>query len=215
MGIMLKLLRGTLLACALVPASAMAALVIDVYEYNGNVVFEASGTLDLEGVAYQVITISDESDFVVADAGQMVASIEANTGSIFMVQPTTLPLTVHLYDSAVTPAPFGTGGAALASDYFSDGSPLFGLLSDSDLHGVFLTPEFIQGSAFSQSMVFEGTTFAELGIAADASYIWSWSNGETVTMSVSTVVPEPATYAAIIGAAMLGLVGLRRWQRSV
>lgn len=217
---MLKFIFPLATAGLVVPCASQAALVISVYENAGSTYFEASGTLNLAGVNRIAVTVGDESiqsgsetvsiaDLV--DNGMLTASIEAQSSALFMVSDTPLPTTMYLYEGVDFPTFFGSGGAAFASQYTANGSPNFGLVGDEEfLHGILLDVDSNETFTFSQSMVFDGLTIADLGIDTGV-YTWEFSNGEVITMEVpSSVIPEPTTWAALLSLGALGFTFYRR-----
>ncbi|MEO0795026.1 MAG: PEP-CTERM sorting domain-containing protein [Verrucomicrobiota bacterium] len=182
----------TIATIALLAASVItshAAIVITAAEVGGNVVISGSGSIDLAGAAPGGPTILGDDALIIPN-GAAVGYDALGGGTT-------------LYDSyiAISPGPFGTGGATTTP--IVSGDPFFvagGLIG--------LPPGYVSNAPISFSSTYVGTTFAGLGITTPVASVWALPS-DTVTLTVGSV-PEPSTYIA--GAGLLGL-GTMVWLR--
>lgn len=202
-----KVHYGVALLCLAFASHLHGTLVIHLSQVDGNVVAQASGSLDLRGVHYDTVEL-EEID--IGD-GSNGAVIGPQDGALYMLgSELELPMDFHFYYPLLAPGPFGAGSPAIASLYNSNSSPLFGLIaasSDDPLFtGILLTPDFTHGSEFNQSMTFVDQTLESMGIAV-GSYTWEWENGATATLNV---IPEPSLLAVFAGLSTWILIALRK-----
>lgn len=116
--------------------------------------------------------------------------------------------TVEMFMYAVEspPSNFGAGG------FLDAGGGALGedvLIIDHAI--IMINPDYGSGENLSAGAVFVNTTVQGMGIDP-GSYVWTLANGETITMVVPTV-PEPAAYAALLGAGALACGFFRRLRR--
>ena len=67
------------------------------------------------------------------------------------------------------------------------------------------------GTALSDSMTFNSTNFASLGLTP-GTYVWTWgtgANADSFTLEIGSV-PDGGSTVSLLGLASLGLVALRR-----
>jgi hypothetical protein len=83
-------------------------------------------------------------------------------------------------------------------------------------HFIYVPAGYVSGTQLSDTDTFNGATFASLGITS-GTYTYTWGSGPTAdTATVMTIasVPEPSTWAAILGGfGILGAVQRFRRQR--
>ena len=180
-----------------------------------------AGALSLASTASAQITINVIEDFgAVYATGSGSANITALTqGSTFASQSgydATLPafrvgfggaVNVDSYTTVSGPSAFGTGSLIQWDVSIGD---QFGFNGTS----LIVPAGYVSGTALSGTSDIYGLTLAQLGLT-EGTYVYSWggaSAAETLTLNISTTsaVPEPSSFAALAGFAMLGLAGTRR-----
>jgi hypothetical protein len=178
--------------------SAEAAVVITGQEVGGNVEFSYSGSLDLTG-----LTFSGTDNFGIP------ANPEIVTGPPATFQFGTGSFDSYLSSSIVNYPSLGVSSIVTVADTTSGG-----LLSPTYLSGfteLLLVPAgYTSGASLSGSASFTGS-FLSLGIdTANGPYVWTLSNGETLTMQFgATAVPEPLTLLGASAAIAFG-AGFKR-----
>jgi hypothetical protein len=169
--------------------SVSQASVIFVFsEVGSDLVGNLSGTLDLTGATVsQPASNSNFDAFLRSNEAFLVAGPGANAEFIgYSVSGATS---------------FGSSDTILAS-YTGDLFTLDGLFGDLRLSTSFL------GGALSGTMTLANTAISDLGLTGN-NFIYSLSNGETVTISFVSQVSAPATLA-IFGLSLAGLGWSRR-----
>ena len=173
------------------------AVNITIQEVGGNVVWTATGTLNLGGLTYASTQSGGGIGF---DANaRLFASGLANPN-------------IDVYNGSITlPSAFGTGGGAATS---ATGSYI----------GIFGTPSlyvpagYVSGSALSGVTTYNSTTLSALGLTV-GTYTYSWGSGgnaDTLTLSIGasptptptvtqtqTNTPTPSTTPAPVSSTVL------------
>lgn len=187
------LAAGFLLLTA-VTNTIQAAVVVNVFETGGDVVFSASGTLDVSNLTSQgslnlLAGIDFGAEFLLGADPNGFPAVDYY-GAIGEVSP---PAALFGVDEFFRPQ-LGTG-------------PRLGILDNPDDQAdpaVVVPAGYVSGTALSSTSTFSGQTFASLGLIP-GSYVWTWS-GDSVTLNI---VPVPA--AVWLFASALGVLGwLRR-----
>ena len=182
-----QLLLGVLLFCANAN-SASASIIIRMRETAGNVVFSYRGSLDTTGLLTRPSLDSVESSI----------SPEISVIAFGSSDP------VNVYAGILGPLGIGTG-PRLTANVKNQGDPFF--ISSMVLVGVPF--DYVPGEPLSGSMIFESTDFASLGIdAASAPYVWTLANRSADTITLTTAIPEPSTFATCM--LFTGLAAVRR-----
>jgi hypothetical protein len=80
--------------------------------------------------------------------------------------------------------------------------------------GVLGVPQgYVSGAALSDSMTFNGATFASLGVTP-GTYEWTWGTGlpnQNFTLIIPRgTVPDGGSTVSLLGFALLGLAAFRR-----
>lgn len=168
--------------------SAQAVLVINIQEAGPDVQITLSGSIDLTG---------------------------ATPGGIFTIGPTFINPTDgdvlglggsgdgYVGAFAVLPPSFGTGGQSVASSSFGDVTYL-------GTFGLMVPFGYVSNTALNASSTYLGQSFGTLGITP-GTYNFTFTSGDTGSIIASTsAIPEPSTYIAFGGFAMLGAFLWRR-----
>jgi len=190
-------LAAGLLLMAGVTNNIQAAVVVNVFETGGDVVFSGSGTLDVSGLTSQgsgnLFAGSDfgEEFFLGADPNGFAAvDFYGAIGEV------SAPAALFAGDRFIRPQ-LGTGprlGIAIEA---------FGGQVDP---AVTVPAGYVSGTALSSTSTYSGQTIASLGLIP-GSYTWSWS-GDSLTLNI---VPVPA--AVWLFGSALGLLGWR-WRKA-
>jgi hypothetical protein len=184
---------------------ARAAYVVTLQQEGSNVVATGTGTIDLTGLTMV------ESSFpggpgIVPSEGVIVTGPASGANE-------------DLYTGFTGPTSFGSGGALPPS---SGNGNIVGIAGSSD--ALFDVPVLVvpagyptSGSALSDTMTFDNTTLAGLGVTP-GTYTWMWgavpttADDDTFTLDAvaATVVPEPSTWVMMLaGFAGLAFAGWR------
>ena len=118
----------------------------------------------------------------------------------------------YVVDNSSSNSPFYDGPRLGNGRGFGTGTQLDPTQISGDAFGIFqnslvLPDDWTSGSEISGQMTWANTSLASLGV--DSSQVHTWTlrgTGDTITM----VVPEPSSYALLLGGLALGLVALRR-----
>jgi len=159
---------------------AQAAVTVICREMDGDVVFEASGTLNVAG--WTEFENSEFTEF----------SRIRPSASIVLVGPNPAVL-ADLYREPmnfVVPDNFGPGGDVYATN--GTGDPI-GIRSTPDTGGAELVvPEgFVSGNQISGTAVYENVSFDDLGMVV-GNYAWTWGSGpdaDSFRLEVRNTVP--------------------------
>jgi len=190
----MALATAGLLTCAAATDGARAStFIVNIDQVGPNVVVTGSGSIDLTGLTFD-LPQSGKVGFVLPGSGiLLIGPGPATTGSI------------DVYTGVSVPASFGTGGA-------TNGSSGTGNLVGVDGGGFLAVPAgYMSGNPLSDTMTFDGATFASLGLTP-GTYTSTW---DTTDSFVINIVPLPAAlplFATGIGG--LGLLGWRRKRKA-
>ena len=155
------------------------AVNIAIQEVGGNVVWTATGTLNLGGLTYNSTQVGGGIGF---DANaRLFASGLANPN-------------IDVYNGSITlPSAFGTGGVA-------------GTSATGSYIGIFGTPSlyvpagYVSGAALSGVTTYNSTSLSGLGLTI-GTYVYSWGSGgnaDTLTLSIGeTPTPTPTATATV------------------
>jgi hypothetical protein len=175
------------LAAGLLPSTVPAAFVFQLSQVGPDVVVTGSGTLNLTALSPPF------------GSGSGASGILPN-GAVLAVNPAGISLTGHAGFSG--PSSWGSGSLTTATS--SSGDPV---VISGGSGALFLAPTYVSGSPLSNSMIFTNTTFSDLGFTP-GTYIYTWGSAASAdSLTVTTVVPEPATWA-LLGLGVVMLPGL-------
>ena len=167
-------MRVLVAALTTMPCVAGAEVTAVAHEVGGDVVIEASGTLNLDewtfGQSANASGQIDPSSPAVVVGGRLVP--------------------VDIYDtppgSYSRPDNFGSGGSLVAQTGTGD---LFGF---RDPNSIFVPQGYVSGEALSGTTTFRFQTFFSLGMEV-GSYTWSWGQGATSDSFTLIITTEVAT----------------------
>jgi len=177
---------------------ARAAILVTATEVGSDVVVSASGTANLAGLAVYTLGGAGLPGMTPAESVMAVGDV---AGGSF-----------DSYQALSGPASFGPGDTSVPTSGTGD------LFAVSQVGGVLIliVPEsYASGSALEATNVYEGQSFASLGMTA-GTYVWTWGSGadaDSFTLQVgAAVVPEPSSFALAVlgGLGLLGAFGRRR-----
>lgn len=173
-GVVMRTVLAILASLVWLGASTVsAAIVIQMREQGGDVVFSYDGSLDLAGASQPGLSFS-------------FAGITPSGGDISFGSPSGTES--EIYTSAISTFPMFGNGTRTPGNSF-DGDPFS--VSNS---AITMPRGYVNGAPISGSLTFQGQSFDSLGInEVSAPYVWTLnSSGDTVTLSA---IPEPSSVA--------------------
>lgn len=198
----------TAAACLLSGAAAPAqsAVVVTIKQVGQDVVVSGSGTIDLDGLIAGV------------DGGINGHMWPLRGGLIIgrVISSTTMN-NVTAYRGAIGPAVFGGGSYSLVDLHLGDTFGVINAFPTTEPGIIFVPPGYASGAFLSGSATYLNNTLASIGVTP-GSYVYSWgdrSGFDTFTINVLDGVPEPRSWALMVGG--FGLMGAaaRRGKRAV
>ena len=195
---MKKVILGAAVAALPLIAPVEAAVVIDVQEVGGNVVFTTTGSLDLTGATYFSTTQYD----VGVISGGSNWYIASGSGS-----------SVDTYKMTSFDGAFGTNTTFLDSPSATSGDDFFIWGEGGSTEQVGVKGGYVSGSNIFSTMSYFGTTFAAMGMT-QGQYIYSIPS-DTIALNIGgsepSAVPLPATLPLLlIGLGGVGVLARRR-----
>ena len=203
--------RTALLISVFGAAPTYASVAITIEQLGNDVVESASGSLDMSqlirGTAATQSYTSAMRATIVMGPDTNASPDPDDHASVFFGY--------SFSDTAVSgPANFGSGTTFHPT---SVSGATFGLLYEGTLKLQYIiTPhDYVFGSAITSGAVFANQTLASMGLT-EGTYVYSWLS-DSITIKIggsSTPVPEPATWAMMVGGFAIAGAAMRR-QRSV
>ncbi len=183
-------------AQALVPIPVGAT--IDIKQVGANVVMTGSGAIDLSGLTLFTSGPLGTNGIIWPDAAEIITG---GTGG------------VDLYTGASGPTSIGPGTETIADSV--SGADQFGVGHSTGTFFIFVPEGYVTDTALSSTSTFDNTTLAMLGLTPGTyTYTWAPAPGASdgsLTVDVSSTVPEPSTWALMaLGFAGIGLLAYRK-----
>ena len=179
----LLLALGAVLALAAAPTRAHAVFTLTLSQTGGNVTITGSGTLNTTALSFLA-----SGSF----AGQF-----APASALLVSGPTTAVAVKGLGGGLTGPTTFGIGGSNVAS---SGTGTIVGILGSQN--ELIVPTTYVSGTALTTSSTYNGATFASLNFTP-GTYTYTWGTGaNTDSLVVTSVVPEPTTWALFIAGSL-------------
>ena len=188
------LLVVTVLALTTRPAHAV--FVLSLTEVGGDVLVDGDGTLD-----------TTDLSFVTGNG--FAAQLSPSTGVLISGPSTSGAIRIDDGGGFTGPASFGGGHVAFASTGTGGFVGLGGRGTE-----LVVPSNYVSGTPLTSSSTYTGQTFATLGFTP-GTYTYTWGAGvDADSLTVTSVVPEPATWALLgVVEGLLGLTLRRRAAR--
>jgi hypothetical protein len=182
--------------CVTLSGVTHAAYVVNLTESGGNVVAIGSGTINT-------------TDLTFVQFGNAGAELDSSD-SVVLVGPK-VPVTTSIYSGLTNPGSFGASIGYFVAD--SGSGDLVGVTGNPDW--IWLPETYNSGSSLNANDVFNGQTFASLGLTP-GSYVWTWGSGanaDSFTLNIGAqAVPEPASLL-LLGMGSLAIFSYARQRR--
>jgi hypothetical protein len=186
----MRLFIAAALAAAVLPASAQAAITIDITQVGTSVVLAGAGSFDLTGL--KLYGTGYAGGATINPASGAVSVGTSSNFSIF----TGVTGPVLGYRQSVQTASSSTGDRFGVTQY---------------LGGIFLPANYQSGAALSGTSTYLNTTIANLGLTAGTYIFRSANDSLTLNIGAVSAVPEPATWALmLLGFGGVGVAMRRR-----
>jgi hypothetical protein len=173
---------------------AQATFIETITQVGSNVVVAGSGTLNLSGLTYDE-SFTGQYPFIFPNLPAIVTGAKGSVDAYG-----------HVGEFTTAPTSLGSGSSTLAS---SGNGDVVGI----EISELYVPEGYVSGDPLSGSSTYDDATFSSLGFTPGY-YVWSWGDGDSLTLSVGTVSPTPEPTAfALFGPGILGLAGLIGVQR--
>lgn len=185
--------------------AAYSMVVVTVYQLGNNVVLEGSGSINtgaLMHVSHDVRSLEDISGFVYPEVifnAFRMQTREQWQGDISgpSIRETKTPGFYHHPDT-------------FTGDYFGIAQHS----TNNQANSILIPHNYVSGSFLSASYTFNNKTLSDFGLSSnEADLVWTWGEGsyaDSFTLKVGQPVPEPSTYALLIGCLALSSAFLKR-----
>jgi PEP-CTERM motif len=186
-------------------ALAPPAATIDITQVGANVVVTGSGVIDLSGLSLYTSGPFPTNGVIWPAVGEILVGVGIGGPG------------VDVYTGASGPATMGTGleslGSSATGDQFGVGGSAYADVGQGPV--IFVPEGYVTDTPLSGTATFDNTTLAALGLSP-GTYTYTWAPSVTatdgsLTVNVSSTVPEPSTWAMMaLGFAGLGLLAYRK-----
>lgn len=176
------------IACCIFPLSVQAAINIVISEVGDDVQMNINGTIDMSGAPSIGIGASQVAQMIFSETDFTIWSGTTDPGNSLFAD--------NRLTNEFAGSPLGAGWASLGNASSSSGHA-FGFLYNSGggFFQVFVPSGFPSGPIASQA-IWENTTLAGVGLNPGTLSWISSTPGNNITL---TVVPEPSTFALVLG----------------
>ena len=175
-----KFALGLAALIAALPSTANATVTMSVNQVGSNVVVTTTGSLDMTSLSL--------------DAPYPFNLSAGVAGSYSYLGTGVAGTTVYAYSPMVGPGSLGDGNIIEAD--FSEGAAF---AINASFPAVFVAEDYLSGSSLAGSATFLNQTIASLGLDAGAYTFTTPSDSIFVNIGTAGAVPEPATWAMMIG----------------
>lgn len=182
-------------------ATSFGSLVITYRESGGTLTMFAEGDLDLTDLS-PVTTVVFGPGVPHPTPGVTPSSSQFFFGNVED------GLSYDAYLVSAPSSPFGTGGKQNPNGTAVGNDKVLGVFDYSSYLVLLISQDYVSLAPIETANDFGNQTIDSLGMT-EGTYVWTLSNGQTITMNIGAV-PEPSTYALGIGAAALGLCIYRK-----
>lgn len=164
----------------IIPSTAMAKLIIDIFEDGNDVRVDYTGSINTSGLTFDGVSAFTSS--INPNSGQMIIGGSTVNGDLYR--------TTQIFDSLVS---FGVGGFQVADIFY--GSRIAITDADSGVPGVkvgklALPVGYVSGTMISGGMTFLNESFLSMGI--DTTFVsYELLNGDSININSAIAVPEP------------------------
>ncbi|WP_221031485.1 PEP-CTERM sorting domain-containing protein [Actomonas aquatica] len=189
---------------ALIVSPVFAQLTVSFTQSGADVTVDVNGSIDLTGLTAgdQDLAYAPEQIYLGAFDYVWISS------AVGTYDTYTLP-----FGSFASSGGFSIPGPSTyyTPDFVADVG-IWGTLGTDTLY---VNGDYVSGASVNLSTSILGTTLADIGMVAGESLTLSWSDGTggSITFAALSAVPEPSTYAMIVGVAGLGFAVWRRRRR--
>jgi hypothetical protein len=175
-------------------APTNAAVIINVTQVGGDVVFSATGSLNLTGAAAAGSYLNYDNGVIAGGANWWVAPGPGGATDTYALTT---------FDSS-----FGTSAVFYSSPTSVSGDNFFIWGQGGATENVGVAAGYVSGNAITSGMVFGGTTIAGLDLVP-GTYLFTLPN-DTITLNIGGAVPEPASLLLLVGGLTAAAVRRRR-----
>ncbi len=187
----IKKFIGFALIGALLPCSLPGAIQITIYQSGADIVIEASGTANTTDLTAGAI--GTFSGYVNSSDGiAQTAEVSSNNG--------------QLYTGISGPGSYA-GTANRSGVFFSSGDTVGIRAVDN---AIVLPTSYVSEASLSGASTAFDMTLAAIGLVQGTNVTWTWGSGGNADSLNLKVIPEPSTYAALMGLGAVALVMFRR-----
>jgi hypothetical protein len=187
---------AALLVLTSAPLRVHAEFTLTLQQAGPDVLLTGSGTINLSALTF-------------AGPGSGQALLRPNNASVYGGPTGSFAVSEYVGGGFSGPASFGSGSSTLASS--GTGSDL-GVLGAYDY--LVVPAGYVSNTLVTETATFAGQSFATLGFT-QGTYTYTWGTGATAdSLVVTSVIPEPSTWALVgFGVGVLGVMLRQRRRR--